>query len=466
MSILTDVSFANVSLLARMYGVAGSTTFLDESLNHIAITASGGAALSNAQVNYGATSGFFTGVGEKISFPLTAGGVLDLATGAGDWTVEYWIYPLSAAPMTSRLHMDLTSGLTTLFGIYHDLNTPPILTCYITGGWTNGGGGATTVNFPGQLHLNMWNHIAVMRNGSALYLCLNGVSNSTPINAVIPVPASNTGYVGGGSPSFSTDGADYYIEGLRITKGLARYSHNLTFQVPPYAFPLADSILCDASLSGLQQLVTFDGANGATSFTESSVNAFTYSGAGNGALSTSQTKFGSASLAALGGAGHNVSTGAISSALITSPGPLDIGSGDWTLECWIYPLDIVGQQILYATSNNGASKGYRLYINNDQFTFQSFGPPLGPFAASGVVANAWTHVAMVRAGTGIVAYVNGIGGGLNVAGDFQDLLKALPLILALGEAQPGSRHARQRLGPTAQRFLGNRFHQHDATNAD
>ena len=83
--------------------------------------------------------------------------------------------------------------------------------------------------------LNAWNHIAAVRNGSTLTLYLNGTSLGTANIGTNSTHSTTSGalYIGhypffpGGARSFNG-----YIQDVRITKGLARYTSNFT---PPTA---------------------------------------------------------------------------------------------------------------------------------------------------------------------------------------------------------------------------------------
>lgn len=113
-----------------------------------------------------------------------------------------------------------------------------------------------------------------------------------------------------------------------------------------------------------------------------------------------------------------------------------LGSGEWTIEAWVYPISrvnlfpcifsnystyTVGGVALFAGHNSASSTKYNLSYNG------SF-PVLS--STSNITYNAWTHLALVRSGTTVYnsdvkLYVNGVveatysGGGvptLNGAG--------------------------------------------------
>jgi hypothetical protein len=79
----------------------------------------------------------------------------------------------------------------------------------------------------GNLPLNTWAHLALVRNGSTTTLYLNGTSvasgtSTNPTDNTSPLQMGTSGFIG-------------YINDFRITNGLARYTSNFT--PPTAAFP-------------------------------------------------------------------------------------------------------------------------------------------------------------------------------------------------------------------------------------
>ena len=82
----------------------------------------------------------------------------------------------------------------------------------------------------------VWYHIAVVRNGINFYIFVNGVSQSLTVNT--PIGTNDVGnvdstlYVGGLAPSSFYFNA--WIDELRISKGIARWTTNFTPPSAPY----------------------------------------------------------------------------------------------------------------------------------------------------------------------------------------------------------------------------------------
>jgi hypothetical protein len=198
---------------------------IDSSSNNDFITA-GSAAISTAQSKYGTGSLFFNGTSDYV-YAGRPSPAYDFGT--GDFTVEFWVYPLSGPA-----------------GTYN----PAFYTHNSTGGaaWNANGGfrihhGNVLFSNSGQLNYssaitnNVWTHMALVRSGNTMTMYKNGVANGTltyTIAAGSPLcqPALAI------SDSADTGGREYlngYIDDLRITKGIARYTG--TFTPPTASFP-------------------------------------------------------------------------------------------------------------------------------------------------------------------------------------------------------------------------------------
>jgi hypothetical protein len=93
----------------------------------------------------------------------------------------------------------------------------------------------------------------------------------------------------------------------------------------------------------------------------------------------------------------------------------DFGTGDFTVECWIWPESV---STSYATSNfatildlnvsvNSGTAWFALHQNNAGLQFASNSVAVIN-ATSGLTAQQWNHVAVVRNGTTIAIYVDGV----------------------------------------------------------
>lgn len=210
-----DADFSKVALLLHMDGVDGITTFEDSSPTAKAITASGNAKVSSAQSKWGGASLVLGGSGDYLSAPAH----VDFVFGTGDFTVELWINTTS--PAEKILVDQYYNGESWQFAVKSG-----------TLSWYSGGyvlGGNTAVNN------GAWHHVAATRSAGTLRFFVDGVLDGTatlntnyPNHVVLGIGAQ----VNSRNPTYDFPG---YIDELRITKGVARYTTNFT--PPTEAFP-------------------------------------------------------------------------------------------------------------------------------------------------------------------------------------------------------------------------------------
>jgi len=192
---------------------------VDASLN-IDMSTSGDTGLVSDVKKYNNMSMFFDGASDIISLSTNT----SVSLGGGDFTVEMWMYPTTVyntgnapALLDARTSAD-GAGLVRLG--YNGVTLP--------NGGVIGWKENTSYVVTATVTTNAWNHVAVVRRSGIMYMYVNGVvSNNTASNT--------TGYT---SP-FITVGGSYdnlcwngYMDDLRITNGIARYTS--TFTAPTY----------------------------------------------------------------------------------------------------------------------------------------------------------------------------------------------------------------------------------------
>ena len=140
----------------------------------------------------------------------------------------------------------------------------------------------------------------------------------------------------------------------------------------------------------------FDGANGATTTTDSGSGPNApHTVSLGGTISTAQAKFGSSSLLC-----SNATNGA-SGALVTANTDTAFGTGDLTIEMWFYQTSQSNYQSLYSAAiNNSTSDGLLIRVNTNAQINITTATQL--FANVGSVSlNTWHHIAYARqSGTG------------------------------------------------------------------
>lgn len=220
-----DPDYASVSCLLHFDGANGSTSVIDSGPLAHTFTTAGTAALSTTQAKWGPSS-FNSGNGNA----RTSASMASFQFGSGAFTCEAWIYP-TATPTTALVIAGYwrTGALSWYFGL--DNNRKVVLY------WSTNGTSGTFPVSSAAVTLNTWTHVAAVRSSNTLYLFVNGGTPTTSVmSGTLASPASTPLSVG--ADSSAGNGAQQfvgYIEDLRITKGVARYTSS--FSVPTSAFP-------------------------------------------------------------------------------------------------------------------------------------------------------------------------------------------------------------------------------------
>jgi hypothetical protein len=325
-----DLYSDNVSLLMYMSGSNGSTTFTDSSLSSLTLTPYGNAQISTSQSKFGGSSASFDGSGDYISIPTGA----HTNFGTGDFTIECWFR---------------SNNLTGNCGIFgwqaNQAGSDPIVRLAVFDGVVNfayRGGAFTTavgLNSQSSININQWYHVAVCRNNNVMRLYLDGVlqeehTPSTPATLNAPFSANIGAIPFDGSAQWFFNG---YVDDLRITKGIGRYTSNFT---PPSAtLPAIIPLFVDSSPYNNSLIVS------------------------SATITSDDSKFG-------GYAGYFNG-----SSFLRSPGSdiWQLGTEDFTVESWINPSLLTNSRTIAGTYD-GSNGGWRLMVGSPVGGTPSYGP--------------------------------------------------------------------------------------------
>ena len=157
-----------------------------------------------------------------------------------------------------------------------------------------------------------------------------------------------------------------------------------------------------------------NGSNGGTTFTDlhatikGSGSAKSVEVTGNTQTSTTQSKY-------YGSSGYFDGTGDYLTLLDSSD--FAFGSGDFTIEAWIYITDLSGSRTISGQANSGgggASYGHFLEVLSDgRVNGGGFNPGdnyinVTTTTSDALVVNRWYHIAMVRNGNDLNLHINGV----------------------------------------------------------
>jgi hypothetical protein len=205
---------ANTSLLLN-YTNGGITDATAKN----ALETVGGAAISTAQSKFGGSSMAFDGTTDYVVQPSS----LNYGYGTGDFTIEFWLYLNSTGLQTIVSNLSAATG-----GVQPHIYINTTIRYY-----TNSADRITGA----ALSAGQWYHIAVSRGSGSTRLFVNGTQSGSTYadtNNYTTAPLGVGTYWEAGVP-ITTSTLNGYIDDLRITKGLARYT--TTFTPPTQAFP-------------------------------------------------------------------------------------------------------------------------------------------------------------------------------------------------------------------------------------
>jgi Concanavalin A-like lectin/glucanases superfamily len=316
--------------------------------------------------------------------------------GTGDFTIEYWIYATSWASGPTVVDLRPVGGTLQFSDNYTTGGAPGI---YYAGSQQL----TSSITIP----VNTWAHVAFTRSGSSITVWVNGAQGATGTSSA-DLQSSGTPRIG--TNNTRVNPLNGYLSNLRIIKGQALYTG--TFTPPPLTVRLAATtnttlLTCQGSLaastgsdySTLTNTVTSTGTISAqiistTTFLTSPYSTSTVGG----------------SIYFNGSSNITISTSTI--------GYLSLGSGNFSLEAWIYPTSNATEQIIFNKVANGSVVGafdVRLSTNGTMKYLASKSSGVSwdfILTTTGFVnLNSWNHVAYVRVGDWYRFFINGVAAG-------------------------------------------------------
>lgn len=383
-----DPFYSAVSLLLPMDGTNGSTTFTDSGPNAISVTAVGNAQVSTTQSKYGGASGYFDGTGDYLSISDAT----RFNFGSGDFTVEFWFYNSNLADQNKCLislndNNNLFSGVRVYYNSTNSLDT---LISSTGSAWSVIANSAAS----NSVTKNSWNHYAVVRSGSTLKTFLNGTQYMTDKAISGAVFASSTHLIASVRSGSTADWFQGYIDDLRISR-FARYTS--TFTPPTAALPTtASSTPADPYYGYTSLLLHMDGTNASTNFVDSGPNALAVTSVGNAQISTTQSKFGGAS------GYYDGSTGYLS---LTGNSSFQFGTGDFTVEAWVYiSANASSQQTFLDTRGTATATPFTFGLYQSKLAF--YDGTMRQSSAT-ITTGQWYHFAACRSGGTLRLFIDG-----------------------------------------------------------
>ena len=185
----------------------------------------GNAQVSTAVVKYGSGSLAFDGTGDYLSLPVQR----TIELGSADWTFETWVYMNAVSSQQSIIYLN---GNTSGYAALNLQVQSGALNLWLS---ANGSSWSLQQNTIGTIAANAWNHIAVVKVGTNIKVYINGTNVSG--NGYTVAASLMTTYTVNqiGVYNASSYNLNGYLDDLRVTLGIARYTQN--FIPPSVALP-------------------------------------------------------------------------------------------------------------------------------------------------------------------------------------------------------------------------------------
>jgi hypothetical protein len=390
-----DPNFKQTVLLLHGDGTNGAqnNTFLDGSTNNFTITRNGNTTQGTFSPFSGADgywSNFFDGTNDRLTIADNAA----LRPGTSNFTIEAWVYRAAAG----AAHTIFAKGASTPTGFAFLITSSDTLRFTDT---------STDITSTGTVAANTWVHVAAVREGTGsnqLKLYINGVQDGTGTSST---DFNQTEEARIGENRGATDDFNGYISNFRYVIGTALYTAGFT----PSTSPLTTT--SQGATSSEVELLTCQ----SNRFLDNSTNAFTVSRVNDVRVTPFSPFAPSAAYdpAVNGGSGYFDGSGDFLQAAANSA--FSFGSGDFTIECWYYPINFSSIVVLVDTRSGAASTaGVAFYVGTSGqlalYTGGTTTPGNIAVSANGaVVANAWNHLLALRSGSSVAVYVNGASAG-------------------------------------------------------
>jgi len=405
----SDQYIANTELLLKGEGSNGQTnsTFVDSSASNHSITPYDDVTQGSfSPFSPKGWSGYFQGAASiGNSDCLTTPSITDFSFGTGDFTIEAWVYWENYNDwkyIVDTRNSSYTSGRWLFIGGYQtglirfydstlDLDT------------------SSNVQVP----LHQWTHVAVSRTSGTLKMYINGVAGYTNTNhtASTNAPPSGGGDITIGSRYQKEKPFYGYLSNLRIVKGTGLYPNDFT----PPSEPL--TAVTNTKLLTLQDNRFVDNSPNNLTLTTHNEPAIKPTSPFSGDRTYPKASYFSGKF-----------DGSNDRLDLSDSTDFRFGSGDFTIECWVYLTDYPyfnntgNQYASYESALVVKDESYREFIfklggtqsswtyvtftgfsSNSQFDYLT--------SSYNFSLHTWYHIACVRNGSSVKHYVNGVNIG-------------------------------------------------------
>jgi hypothetical protein len=213
-STVGDVYFPQTKLLLPFDGTNGATTTSDLSNSNSTVAFNGNSQISTAQSKFGGSSLYFNGTaGDDVILPASSAYLF-----SADFTIEMWFYMVAlnsysvlyatyAGSTAGSIEIQLRSSISNKIRMYYNAGN--------------------TFDSSTSISTGQWYHWAITRSGTTVTHWLNGVSDGT-MTLSGDMGRSNSDLYFGSWNSATDYVFNGYIDDVRVTNGVARYTSTFT----------------------------------------------------------------------------------------------------------------------------------------------------------------------------------------------------------------------------------------------
>jgi Concanavalin A-like lectin/glucanases superfamily len=381
---IADPFFNYVTMLLHGDGTNGgqNNTFLDASTNNFTITRNGNTTQGSFSPYGPNWSNYFDGSGDYLSIPDNTA-----LEGFTDFTFECWLYVSDFASGDIAFAKGFGPGFCPYMFYFTDTDLEFYASSSLSS-WDV----AEAQKIVTNIVKNQWYHVAASRSGSTIRLFANGVL-ATSFTSGLTL-GNNSGTFNVASAVDGTRNPEIYVSNLRINN-TALYTAAFT----PSTTPLT-------AVAGTQLLTCQSNR-----FRDNSTNAFTVSSFGTASVQRFSPFAPPAAYttATIGGSGYFDGSGDyLNSPSITL-------SGNFTIEGWVNQTSLAQNGPQISVGNDISSSGTILLYLNTLGQLAWFINNSGGNGSTSVSPGTWNHVAMVRSGSTITMYLNGVSQGTDAS---------------------------------------------------
>jgi hypothetical protein len=185
-----------------------------------------GVTFSDTIKKFGSHSGVFNGTTAYLSIPDDD----DFTFGSGDFTIDMWIRFTSVEGIQVFANQGDDNTDLSWFLRYNNTNN---LQFY----YTTDGISTIPVSFSWTPSIDVWYHVAIIRNNSDIKAFINGLQIGSTYNISTTILYNTSAVFEIGkrtSTTFPTQFFSGYIDEVRVSKGIARWTSNFSVPISEY----------------------------------------------------------------------------------------------------------------------------------------------------------------------------------------------------------------------------------------